>query len=39
MHLFANGGHAFVLRATDALITHWSGLVERRLESTGVAAK
>lgn len=39
MHVFVNGGHAFGLRATDAPITHWTGLVERWLESAGVLSK
>ena len=39
MHVFVNGGHAFGLRATEAPITHWTGLVERWLENAGVLSK
>jgi acetyl esterase/lipase len=39
VHISCEGGHAFGLRATDAPITHWTGLVERWLESAGVLSK
>lgn len=39
VHILFEGGHAFGLRATDAPITHWAGLVERWLESASVLSK
>ena len=39
VHAFVMGGHAFGLRATDAPITGWTGLVERWLESASVLSK
>ena len=39
MHLYAQGGHAFGLRRTDAPITHWPELVETWLKAIGMISK
>jgi acetyl esterase/lipase len=36
MHLYAQGGHAFGLRPTALLITHWPALAEQWLHTIGV---
>lgn len=36
MHLYAKGGHAFGLRATNLPIGHWPQLVEQWLQSIGM---
>lgn len=38
MHLYAQGGHAFGLRATALPITHWPRLVEAWLRTIGMIA-
>jgi acetyl esterase/lipase len=39
MHLFAQGGHAFGLRATKLPITRWPGLVETWLRTIGMVSE
>jgi acetyl esterase/lipase len=39
MHLYAEGGHAFGLRATEAPITRWPRLVEEWLRSRKLIGK
>ena len=39
MHLYAQGGHAFGLRRTDAPITHWPELAETWLKTIGMISK
>ena len=39
MHLFANGGHAFGLRRTQAPITEWPRLVEDWMKTMGIIEK
>ena len=39
MHLYAHGGHAFGLRATQFPITGWPRLVEKWLESIGMISE
>jgi acetyl esterase/lipase len=39
MHLYAHGGHAFGLRATQFPITGWPQLVEKWLESIGMISE
>jgi acetyl esterase/lipase len=39
MHLYADGGHAFGLRRTDAPITHWPELAETWLKTIGMISK
>jgi len=39
MHLYAHGGHAFGLRATQFPITGWPQLVEKWLESIGMISQ
>jgi acetyl esterase/lipase len=36
LHLYAQGGHAFGLRATRLPISHWPALVEQWLRTIGV---
>jgi hypothetical protein len=36
MHLYAQGGHAFGLHATDLPIGHWPELVEQWLHTLGM---
>jgi len=36
MHLYAEGGHAFGLRAKGLPIAHWPRLVETWLQTIGV---
>lgn len=39
MHVFANGGHAFGLRATGSPVDEWPTLVERWLSSIGMTSR
>jgi acetyl esterase/lipase len=39
IHLYAQGGHGFALRHTDAPITEWPKLVEKWLDTIGVNSK
>jgi acetyl esterase/lipase len=36
LHIYAHGGHAFGLRATNQPITHWPDLVEKWLHTIGI---